>query len=227
MLKTTSWMLVLTLLLEWTVLPVFAQNETQAAKRIALVNFRNLTGDADYDRYQQSIPDQIQTVMAGTGNVRLVERGQLESALQEMKLGMDAIMDDQTAVQLGRVLQANAIVTGSYQREGAMLQITARVIDVETSEVITGVVERGRLGGDIFTAVDRLTDQLLAKLRNHRWKDAIFEPVEKEGKRRIWLWVGIGAAVAAGGALIFMGGGDDGGTGETAVLVDPPARPGN
>jgi TolB-like protein len=227
MMKTTSWILILTMLLHGAGPLAYAQEGGQAPKRIALVDFRNLTGDPDYDRYQQSIPDQIQTALAGTGNLRLVERGQLESALQELKLGMDAIVDDQTAVQLGRVLQANAIVTGSYQREGSMLQITARVIDVETSEVITGVIERSRMGGDVFNAIDRLTDRLLENLRNHRWGGAIFQPQETKKKSKTWLWIGIGAVVLAGGALVLAGGGGDDGSGESDILVDPPARPGN
>jgi TolB-like protein len=213
MFRTVSWILIHALLFQLIIHPfVLAQEQRQEVKRIALVDFRNLTGDLELDRFKKSIPDQIQTVLAGTGTLRLVERGQLEVALQELKLGMDAIVDDQMAVRLGRVLNANAIITGSYHKEGEVLQFTARVIEVETSEVITGVVERCRMGGDVFSAIDRLANALIEKLRLHEWSEVIFQPppeiVEKPKKgKKVLLWVGLGVLVVGGGAVAILAGG--------------------
>lgn len=213
--KNVTWILIHALFIQFVFLPFAqAQESKQKVKRIALVDFRNLTGAPELDRYKKSIPDQIQTVMAGTGTLRLVERGQLESALVELKLGMDAIVDDQTAVRIGKVLQASAIVTGSYHQEGDMLQFTARVIEVETSEVITGVVERCRVGGDVFSAIDRLASALIDKLRLHEWGEVIFQPppeiTEKPKKKsKVLLWVGLGALVAGGAAVALLVGGQE------------------
>jgi len=232
--KMTSWILIHVLLFQFVLTPIVrAQQARSEVKRIALVDFRNLTGDESLDRYKKSVPDQIQTVLAGTGTMRLVERGQLESALRELKLGMDAIIDDQTAVQLGKVLQANAIITGSYHREGNTLQFTARVIEVETSEVITGVVERCRVGDDVFSAIDRVANSLIEKLRIHEWSDIIFQPppeiAEKKKGKKTLLWIGLGALVVAGAAaaMLLGGGGDEEGPTTPAILIDPPVRPGN
>lgn len=235
--KTTSWALLFVLFLQLIATPLAqSQNQNNQTKRIALVAFRNLSGDPGLDRYKSSIPDQIQTVMAGTGTLRLVERGQLEAALKEMNLGMNAIVDDQTAVKLGKVLQASAIITGSFHKEGNILQFTARVIEVETSEVITGVVERCRVGEDVFSAIDRLANALIDKLQLHQWGTVGFQPPPEitkkpeKKKSKVLLWVGLGVIVLGGGiaAVALGGGGDSGGTGgpeESTTLMDPPARP--
>jgi TolB-like protein len=234
-LKITNWILIHVYLLQFVVTPLVQAQEIQnQTKRIALVDFRNLTGDESLDRYRKSVPDQIQTVLAGTGTMRLVERGQLEAALTELNLGMNAIIDDQTAVRLGKVLQANAIITGSYHKEGNTLQFTARVIEVETSEVITGVVERCQIGGDVFSAIDQVASALIEQLRIHKWSDIIFQPPPeitegKKGKKTL-LWVGLGALVVAGTAIAVLAGGgasEEGGPTTPAVLMDPPVRPGN
>ena len=232
--KITSWILIHVLLFQFVFTPIVrAQQAKNEIKRIALVDFRNLTGDESLDRYRKSVPDQIQTVLAGTGTLRLVERGQLEAALTELNLGMNAIIDDQTAVQLGKILQANAIITGSYHREGNMVQFTARVIEVETSEVITGVVERCRIGDDVFSAIDRVANSLIEKLRIHQWSDVILQPppefTEKKKGKKTLLWVGLGALVVAGAAAaVLIGGGREGeGPVTPTILIDPPVRPGN
>lgn len=224
--KQISIILIIALISSWWA-PVWAI-QVQETKRIALVDFRNLTGNKRLDRYKKSVPDQIQTVMARTGRLRMVERGQLESALTELRLGMDAIVDDQTAVQLGKVLNANAIVTGSYHQEGNELQFTARVIDVETSEVITGVVERCHVGGNVFGTIDRVADELIDQLQLHKWKDVLFQPqpeLTEKKKRTWWIWAGVGAAALIVGGIVLSGGKDEGGT-ESTTLPDPPVRPG-
>ena len=223
--KEISIILIIALASTWWA-PVWALQD-QETKRIALVDFRNLTGNERLDRYKKSVPDQIQTVMARTGRLRMVERGQLEAALSELRLGMDAIVDDQTAVQLGKVLNANAIVTGSYHQEGNQLQFTARVIDVETSEVITGVVERCHVRGDVFGTIDRVADELIEQLQLHKWKDVLFQPqpelVEKK-KSTWWIWAGLGAAALIIGGIAISGG-QDNGSSTTSSLPDPPVRP--
>ena len=232
--KTVTWILIHVLLIQLIVIPCVRAQEAPETKRIALVDFRNLTDDGGLDRYKKSIPDQIQTLLAGTGTLRLVERGQLEVALQELKLGMDAIVDDQTAVRLGRLLNANAIITGSYHKEGNLLQFTARVIEVETGEVITGVIERCRIGGDVFDAIDRLANKLIEQLRIHKWSDVIFQPPpvvsqtpEKKSKNT-FLWIGLGALVATGTVIILAGGSDkkEASSPTGYISVEIPVNPG-
>ena len=118
-------------------------------------------------------------------------------------------------------------------REGNLFQFTARVIEVETSEVITGVVERSRPGEDVFNAIDRLAEGIIEKLRLHEWSDVIFQPPPeiteqpKKGKKLL-LWIALGVAAVAGGTLVLVtGGGGDGETTEPPILADPPPRPGN
>jgi len=189
--KIISWILIYVLLLEFVFCPLIQAQERQlTTKRIALVDFRNFSGDVKLDHFRKSIPDQIQTVLAETGKLRLVEKGRLDEALTKLKLDMGIIIDDQIAVQLGRVLQTNAVITGSFEKEGTILQITARVIEVSTNEVITGVIERCQIGKDVFITIDKVANLLINQLERHQWGETDSRPRYTRTERSVLMWAG-------------------------------------
>ena len=189
--KIISWILIMILLLEFVFCPLIQAQERQLAmKRIALVDFRNFSGDLRLDHFRKSIPDQIQTVLAETGQLRLVEKGQLDEALKKLKLDVGIIIDDQIAVQLGRVLQTNVVITGSYEKEGTMLQITARAIEVSNHKVITGIVERCQIGKDVFVTIDKMANLLINQLEQHQWNKTDSRPTVRGTQRNVLLWAG-------------------------------------
>lgn len=75
---------------------------------------------------------------------RLVERGQLETILKEQKLGLTGALDSDTAAKVGRVLGARLAATGSVSRLGKSYQISATLVDTETSEIIAASVVQVR-----------------------------------------------------------------------------------
>ena len=67
--------------------------------------------------------------------LRLVERARLDSLLAEQELALSDLMDTEQAIEVGRFLAANYIVTGSVIEMEATVVIFGRVINVETGEV--------------------------------------------------------------------------------------------
>ena len=59
---------------------------------IAVVDFTNTKKDDKLDYLVKGIPESVLTYLGKKGEVRIVERGRLEAALEEMKLGMSGIM---------------------------------------------------------------------------------------------------------------------------------------
>lgn len=65
---------------------------------------------------------------------RVVERTQLQKAMQELGYQTTALVDPESAVQIGKHLGARYIVVGSVTRFGSSYSLNARIVEVETAE---------------------------------------------------------------------------------------------
>ena len=77
------------------------------------------------------------TTLAGNPRLRLVEREHLELIRLEQRLQTGELLDTDTAIRLGRLLGARYIITGQIIPMGTQVIVFARVINVETGEIIS------------------------------------------------------------------------------------------
>jgi TolB-like protein len=70
----------------------------------------------------------------------VVERADLNRLLQEQALAQSGALDDSGAVRAGKLLAARYIVTGTVRMQGAMQEFSARLVTVETGEVVSAAV---------------------------------------------------------------------------------------
>jgi len=113
-----------------------AQDEwTSKPMTLALVDFETkgklgmMEGEDDFLRLA------ITNALKETGRARIVEREKLDKVIQELNLSSSELASDQTRLQLGKLLSARLIATGSIIRYGGKLQMSLRLIETETSEV--------------------------------------------------------------------------------------------
>ena len=81
--------------------------------------------------------------------------------LDEIQLNKNPYFDPKVAQKLGRGLGAQLILTGSYITVGAKLRLAARIVNVETTEVM-GAFESTGNTESVFDVID----ELAGKLRN-------------------------------------------------------------
>ena len=86
-------------------------------KRVAIIPFEDKSGKRGrYGAVSEMITDQIiSQVMSDPSAMEfleLVSRDQLEQVIREQQLGLSDLVDEQTAVQMGRILGVHEIVTG-------------------------------------------------------------------------------------------------------------------
>lgn len=144
---------------------------------IAIVDFQNTSADDTLDYLEKTIPESISTTMAKGGQLEIVERSRLESALKEMEMSMIGIVDEETAVELGRAVGASAILVGSFVSIGSILRINARLIDVQTSKVIKAESVQGQVGEEIFDLMDLMATSMEEQLVG---RPTVVEVVEPE-----------------------------------------------
>ena len=92
----------------------------------------------------------------GNPTLRIVERRVLNEVMQEFDLHGRGNVDGQTAAELGRIVFARYMVGTSYFDDRGEVRLDARVIDVETTEVIQTARVRGR--EQVFDLITRLAE---------------------------------------------------------------------
>jgi hypothetical protein len=83
-----------------------------------------------------SFQDNLIDALVGENRFRVVERDKLNLILEEQRLSRSDLIDRSTALRMGRLLAAQSIITGSIIETRAGIEIVARMIDTETSEII-------------------------------------------------------------------------------------------
>jgi tetratricopeptide (TPR) repeat protein len=87
----------------------------------------------------------------------VLERGALQRVLNEQTLSQSGLVDTATAVRMGRLLGAQALITGRVHVAGSDVRLVANFVDVTT-----GQVRRSEQATGPLTAVFGLMDQLAA-----------------------------------------------------------------
>jgi hypothetical protein len=77
----------------------------------------------------------VERALYGMKGLQLIERGRIDLILREQEMQLSDLADQDTAVQVGRLLAANTVVTGVVARAEAP-QLTVKVLDVETGAVL-------------------------------------------------------------------------------------------
>lgn len=75
--------------------------------------------------------------LAKTGKYVIVERELLYKILEEQKLGMLGIIDDNSAKKVGKILGVDCVVTGTFSVLESRVKINARVIETETGLIMS------------------------------------------------------------------------------------------
>ncbi|MDH5720241.1 MAG: CsgG/HfaB family protein [Spirochaetia bacterium] len=83
----------------------------------------------------QAASAQITEALLETGHYVILERGDLEKVLSEQQLAQSGILSEDKAAELGKMAGAEIVVTGSVSKLESGIQISARLIKVQTGEV--------------------------------------------------------------------------------------------
>ena len=81
-----------------------------------------------------AVTDIVRSEFVNIENFRVTERGQMDKIIEEQKLQLSGLLDDESAVKLGELLSAQKVVLGEVNSLDEAYIITLRIVDVETAE---------------------------------------------------------------------------------------------
>lgn len=100
-----------------------------------------------------------------TGRFTIVNRQDLQRALDELKLGQSGLLEEGKALRLGKWLAANQSVSGRLSPFGSLLILQARRTDLETTGIVAAASLRCQEGKeeDLLSGLPDLVQKLSGK----------------------------------------------------------------
>jgi len=90
------------------------------------------------------ISERIMTKLTERGTVKVLERALLDKVMEEQKLSALGFVDPASSVQIGKLLGARGILSGTVTDIGDKIEIHVRLLSVETGEVVASVKTQTR-----------------------------------------------------------------------------------
>ncbi len=124
-------------------------------KTMAIIDFKNRSVDhkTQYDPMEQGFADLMINRLNNSTNLKVVERERINWILNEIK--MQNQYDMEGAVRLGKQLGVQTVLLGSFIIVGDQIWLGARLVKVETSEILLTDEVKGDLD-KFFDLVDQL-----------------------------------------------------------------------
>lgn len=130
---------------------------------LAVTYFDNNTKEAEFDPLGRGLADMLITDLSGLENLAVVERGRLNDVLKELELQASSFVDPKTAVEVGRGLGAQYVLTGAFLAVRPDMRIDARIVNVATGKVVQADSVQGPVQ-EFFLLEKELATEIVGRL---------------------------------------------------------------
>lgn len=171
----------------------------------------------------RAVSDLIRTELFNTGLFRVFERAEIDKIVKEQQFGLTGLSDVDSAVKLGKLLQAKKVLVGSVSKLGTAYIVNARIIDVERGEMEFADKAKSDTETDLDKAVEEFArliakriqagqsadqttiEKKTAKPRQEKIKVRTSSPAPAIGLRKTGLILGVsGLGLGAAGTVFHL-----------------------
>ncbi len=144
-------------LLVWQFIP-----EGQTAKRtVAVLGFKNQTGDPNLDYLRETIPNLLITSLEQSKHIRVASWQRLKDLFRQAGKGEAAVYDEEAAFEVCGGSGIEAVVVGFFSKAGETFVSDVKVLDAGTKEVLKSVSARGEGVNSILRSqIDEISRQV-------------------------------------------------------------------
>ena len=196
-------------------IPIYGQVKNQRKLTLAVLPFSN-AGVREYEAI--SLSNRLHSELIKTRRFRVVENEKVNDILKEMGFQqIGACTSEECVVQVGNMLGARLMVTGSVGKVGRTYTVDVRIIDVQTRGVL--MAKTGNTRGKIDELLV-LMSQIARIFANPGSEPPVVQ--EKEGKK--WWWL-VGSTILIGGGITAWLLTEKVQKGETVQVIGTPPDP--
>lgn len=102
---------------------------------VSVLYFENLRGDMETQWISKGIADSLISELSQVEGLAIVEREELQNVIEEQQLALSGLTSDEGTAELGRILNARFLVSGSYAVMGQNIQISCRITDTSSARI--------------------------------------------------------------------------------------------
>ncbi|MCA9553768.1 MAG: hypothetical protein KC933_27250, partial [Myxococcales bacterium] len=124
--------------------PLLAGAPPPAPPTVAVMYFDYQGKDEEMALLRKGLAQMLISDLPAGDAYTLVERDRLQDVLDELELSKSVKVDPATAQKVGKLLGARYLVLGGYFDLMGTLRVDARVVRVETGEVVRSVGAHGK-----------------------------------------------------------------------------------
>src|SRR5579862_1322213 len=130
---------------------------------LAILPFRNASGDPGMDWYSSSIAEMLTTDVGESTSLRTVSPDRVHQILSDLHMTGNVQFDPATLRNISESANADTVVSGQYARFGDQIRIDISLQDLRHDRRVPLKIEAAN-EKDIPNAVDRLADQIRKNL---------------------------------------------------------------
>jgi len=128
---------------------------------IAVIRFKTLNKEARDLSLGELVSETFTSALVNSRHFKIIEREQLDKLVKEMEMGQTGFIETTDAVEIGKMLHADAIVTGSVALLGGQVQLNARIIEIESAYVISADTKTNNY---TLKNINKMVNEIVAKL---------------------------------------------------------------
>lgn len=106
----------------------------------------------------------FQSEFANIGKAKIVDRSSLEKIKKQQEFQTSDWSNTDKVAEMGKALNASMVVTGQIMMFKSNLVTTIKLIDVNTTEIISSVVEKTSSTDDLYSKLSTMANKLSKKL---------------------------------------------------------------
>jgi TolB-like protein len=106
----------------------------------------------------KAITAMLVTEFSGREGIQVIERAQLNDMLREQDLVLSGRVDENSAIEIGKMLGAQYVLLGQASSIVDNLRMDIRAVDVETSEIVA-VLKKSDRTSELLSVVVALADE--------------------------------------------------------------------
>jgi hypothetical protein len=130
-----------------------------AGERLAVLGVRDLTETMGKGETNLLISF-LENAFVNYGDTVVVDRQNLEKIMAEYNYQVSALVDENTAVQIGKLSGAHAIAVGSISKLGEVFYLHLKLINVETGAILGSSISQGASKSDFLAMCNGAVEPL-------------------------------------------------------------------
>ena len=141
--------------------------EDEAFYPVAVLPFQDRSSEVA--GYGKTVADILFVHLITNPAIVLVDREDLDTVLKEQEMNISGVVNPAQATQIGQIIGAKILVTGSVLRVDETVYLVAKIIGTETTRVLGASVN-----GNVDDPIDKMTERLA--------KDVVDVILQESGK---------------------------------------------